>query len=123
MWGRGYKCFSDQDGDFIVESNRGLITAQNIVAATGPFQTPVIPSIIADDYVHQIHSSDYRNPKQLDDGAVLVVGAGSSGSQIADELLRAGRKVYLQLVHMTDRRGLIVARTLYGGLGNWVSGK
>ena len=84
-------------GGFIVESNRGLTTAQNIVAATGPFQTPVIPPIIADDYIYQIHSSDYRNPEQLDDGAVLVVGAGSSGSQIADELLRAGRKVYLSI--------------------------
>ena len=86
-----------RDGDFIVESNRGLIAAQNFVAATGPFQTPVIPSIIADDCVHQIHSSGYRKPEQLDDGAVLVVGAGSSGSQIADELLRAGRKVYLSI--------------------------
>jgi putative flavoprotein involved in K+ transport len=84
-------------GGFIVESSRGLTTAQNIVAATGPFQTPVIPPLIADDYIYQIHSSDYRNPKQLDDGAVLVVGAGSSGSQIADELLRAGRKVYLSI--------------------------
>ena len=67
------------------------------MAATGPFQTPVIPSIIADDRISQIHSFDYRNPKQLDDGAVLIVGAGSSGSQIADELLRAGRKVYLSI--------------------------
>ena len=84
-------------GGFIVESNRGLTMAQNIVAATGPFQTPVIPPIIVNDYIYQIHSSDYRNPKQLDDGAVLVVGAGSSGSQIADELLRAGRTVYLSI--------------------------
>ena len=84
-------------GGFMVESNRGLTTAQNIVAATGPFQTPVIPPIIADDYIYQIHSSDYRNPEQLDSGAGLVVGAGSSGSQIADELLRTGRKVYLSI--------------------------
>ena len=84
-------------GGFIVESNRGLTMAQNIVAATGPFQTPVIPPIIVNDYIYQIHSSDYRNPEQLDDGAVLVVGAGSSGSQIADELLRAGRTVYLSI--------------------------
>ena len=68
MWGEVTNVSQIRDGDFIVESNRGLITAQNIVAATGPFQTPVIPSIIADDYVHQIHSSDYRNPEQLDDG-------------------------------------------------------
>jgi putative flavoprotein involved in K+ transport len=81
----------------MVKTSRGAIKAQNIVAATGPFQTPVIPSIIADDRISQIHSFDYRNPKQLDDGAVLIVGAGSSGSQIADELLRAGRKVYLSI--------------------------
>ena len=86
-----------QNGGFEVKTSRGAIKAQNIVAATGPFQTPVIPSIIADDRISQIHSFDYRNPKQLDDGAVLIVGAGSSGSQIADELLRAGRKVYLSI--------------------------
>jgi len=45
--------------------------------------------------VTQIHSADYRNPSQLTEGAVLVVGAGSSGGQIADELQRSGRKVYL----------------------------
>ncbi|MGZ4272337.1 MAG: FAD-dependent oxidoreductase, partial [Solirubrobacteraceae bacterium] len=45
----------------------------------------------------QMHSSGYRNPDQLPAGAVLVVGAGSSGVQIADELLRAGRRVYLSV--------------------------
>jgi putative flavoprotein involved in K+ transport len=44
-----------------------------------------------------MHSSAYRNPDQLPDGAVLVIGAGSSGVQIADELLRAGRSVYLSV--------------------------
>ena len=44
-----------------------------------------------------MHSSAYRNPGQLPEGAVLVVGAGSSGVQIADELLRAGRRVYLSV--------------------------
>jgi putative flavoprotein involved in K+ transport len=47
--------------------------------------------------VEQIHSCAYRNPQQLPAGAVLVVGAGSSGGQIADELLRAGREVYLSV--------------------------
>jgi putative flavoprotein involved in K+ transport len=47
--------------------------------------------------VMQIHSSAYRNPGQLPEGAVLVVGAGSSGVQIADELQRAGRRVYLSV--------------------------
>jgi putative flavoprotein involved in K+ transport len=45
----------------------------------------------------QIHSADYRNPQQLPAGGVLVVGAGSSGVQIADELQRAGRNVYLSV--------------------------
>ena len=52
-----------------------------------------------------------------------MVGAGSSGSQIADELLRAGRKVYLSIGPHDRPPRSIVARTLYGGLGNWVSGK
>jgi putative flavoprotein involved in K+ transport len=51
----------------------------------------------ADLSIEQLHSAAYRNPAQLRDGAVLVVGAGSSGVQIADELLRAGRRVYLSV--------------------------
>jgi len=83
---------------FRVETSQGTIIAQNVVAATGPFQTPVIPPVVPDlPDVTQIHSSNYHRPDQLDDGAVLVVGAGSSGSQIADELLRSGRRVYLSV--------------------------
>ncbi len=83
---------------FSVETSDGEIDARNVVAATGPFQVPIIPPLVAKDAdVTQIHSRDYRNPQQLPEGAVLVVGAGSSGSQIADELLRAGRSVYLSI--------------------------
>jgi putative flavoprotein involved in K+ transport len=83
---------------FRVETSQGVIEANNVVAATGPFQRPVIPPIIPGDApVTQIHSSDYRNPDQLAEGAVLVVGSGSSGVQIADELMRAGRRVYLSV--------------------------
>ena len=70
---------------------------QIMLAATGPFQIPVIPPIVPDGVISQIHSFDYHNPEQLQDGAVLVVGAGSSGAQIADERLRSGRKVYLSI--------------------------
>jgi putative flavoprotein involved in K+ transport len=66
--------------------------------ATGPFQRPVIPPIAQQAAnVTQIHSADYRNPQRLPEGAVLVVGAGSSGVQIADELQRAGKQVYLSV--------------------------
>jgi len=88
----------DPDGGYIVETSDGVIHAENVVAATGPFQDPVIPPVVpADAPVIQMHSQTYRNPNQLAEGAVLVVGAGSSGSQIADELLRAGRKVFLSV--------------------------
>ena len=81
---------------FRVETSDGVVNTRYVVAATGPFQQPIIPAVVPQDAgVEQIHSSSYRNPQQLPEGAVLVVGAGSSGVQIADELHKAGRKVYL----------------------------
>jgi len=83
---------------FRVETSKGVVEAASVVAATGPFQRPVIPPVIPDDAgIMQIHSNAYRNPGQLPEGAVLVVGSGSSGTQIADELSRAGRSVCLSV--------------------------
>ena len=83
---------------FRAETSEGSIDAAYVVAATGPFQRPAMPAVVPGDAgPMQLHSSGYRNPGQLPDGAVLVVGAGSSGMQIADELLRAGRRVYLSV--------------------------
>jgi putative flavoprotein involved in K+ transport len=83
---------------FRVETSDGVIEANSVVAATGPFQRPVIPTVVPEGAgIMQIHSSAYRNPGQLPESAVLVVGAGSSGAQIAEELLRAGRCVYLSV--------------------------
>lgn len=83
---------------FRVETSDGALDARYVIAATGPFQRPVIPPIVpADAGPVQLHSSGYRNPGQLPEGAVLVVGAGSSGVQIAEELRRAGREVYLSV--------------------------
>jgi len=83
---------------FRVETSGGVIEANNVVAATGSFQIPVIPTLVpADAEITQLHSSAYRNPEQLPEGAVLVVGAGSSGAQIADELLLSGKSVYLSV--------------------------
>lgn len=87
-----------QAAGFRVETSNGVIEASNVVAATGPFQTPVIPPVIPQTAPqNQIHSCDYRRPEDLPEGGVLVIGAGSSGSQIADELLRSGRKVWLAI--------------------------
>lgn len=83
-------------GGFHVETTAGDISARYVIAATGAFQLPSFPQIVPDSAgIQQIHSSGYKNPAQLPDGAVLVVGAGSSGVQIADELQRSGRKVFL----------------------------
>lgn len=85
-------------GGFLVKTSEGEIEAQRIVAATGAFQHPVIPPIVPETAgVQQIHSFHYKNPQQLPEGAVMVVGAGSSGAQIADELNQAGRKVFLSV--------------------------
>ncbi|MBD9502423.1 flavin-containing monooxygenase [Pseudomonas sp. BGr12] len=83
---------------FTVETSEGTLQALRIVSATGPFQRPVIPAIAPkDESIQQIHSAKYFNPQQLPEGAVLVIGAGSSGVQIADELNRAGKKVFLSV--------------------------
>jgi putative flavoprotein involved in K+ transport len=83
---------------FTVETSEGAIDARFVVAATGPFQQPMIPPIIPGSAgVEQIHSAAYRNPGQLAAGGVLVVGAGSSGVQIATELRESGRRVYLSV--------------------------
>ena len=83
---------------FCADTSEGVIEATNVVAATGPFQRPIVPTAVpADAAIAQIHSASYRNPDQLCEGAVLVIGAGSSGVQIADELADAGRRVYLSV--------------------------
>jgi putative flavoprotein involved in K+ transport len=83
---------------FRVETSGGVIEARHLVAATGPFQRPLIPSVVpAELGIMQVHSAHYKNPAQLPEGAVMVVGAGASGSQIADELARAGKRVYLSI--------------------------
>jgi putative flavoprotein involved in K+ transport len=88
---------ADRPG-FRIETSEGVIQANRVVSATGPFQRPVVPPIAPEDErLTQMHSAAYRNPQQLPEGAVLVVGAGSSGVQIAEELMRAGKKVYLSV--------------------------
>lgn len=83
--------------DYIITTNNGLFKANNVVIATSIFQHPKLPAIANDLPLNvlQIHSSHYKNLKQLPDGNVLVVGAGQSGCQIAEELLFSQKNVYL----------------------------
>ena len=83
---------------FHVTTSAGNFEACHIIAATGAFQDPVIPPLIPKCApINQMHSNEYRNPEQLPEGAVLVIGAGSSGAQISEELMNSGRKVYLSV--------------------------
>ena len=91
-----------EDGDgtgFVLSLAEGSIHARRVVLATGPFQRPFIPHAAHDvsPSVLQTDPARYRNPEELPDGAVLVVGSGASGCQIADELLHAGRRVFLSV--------------------------
>jgi len=92
------------DGDWeIVTAAGATLGASNVVVATGAYQRPFLPSLAEriDPEIAQLHVDSYRNPAQLPDGAVVVVGGGSSGGQIAADLARSGRQVYLALGRCT----------------------
>lgn len=76
------------NGLFTITTNKSDIKTKQVVVATGPFQTPNIPPFAKKlpNYVVQLHSSKYKNPAQLNEGSVLVVGGGNSGGQIAVEV-------------------------------------
>jgi putative flavoprotein involved in K+ transport len=88
------------DGRFVVAAGDERFGADNVVIATGAFQTPSVPDFAAalDTRITQMHSEDYRNRSQLRDGPVLVVGAGNSGADIAMDLA-GDRQVHLSGKH------------------------
>jgi putative flavoprotein involved in K+ transport len=90
------RCRDDARG-FVAETSDGVIEADNVVVATGPYQRPLMSGLLRDESIFQVHASGYKNPEQLPPGAVLVVGSGASGAQIAEELRRAGRRVVLSV--------------------------
>lgn len=83
---------------YLVETDSDLFRAEKVVVATGPFHKPFVPGLSRDlaPTVVQLHSAEYRNPKALPDGEILVVGAGNSGVQIAQELAASRRVVLAQ---------------------------
>ncbi|MDR6291480.1 putative flavoprotein involved in K+ transport [Inquilinus ginsengisoli] len=85
------------DGAFDVATSDGDYVADQVVVASGGYTVPIIPRMAErlPAHVRQLHSEQYRNPQALPDGAVLVVGSGQSGAQIAEDLHLAGRKVHL----------------------------
>jgi putative flavoprotein involved in K+ transport len=89
---------SREDGRFVLEVDGRTITADQVVVATGPFQTPFVPEPAKDldPDVWQAHSTGYRRPSDVPDGTALVVGGGNTGCQIAKEL-SAMHKVFLSV--------------------------
>jgi putative flavoprotein involved in K+ transport len=103
------------DDNYVAITTTGNIEARNVVIATGPFHKPFIPEINenASPKLFQIHSSLYQRPSQLPDGAVLIVGAGNSGAQIAAELAKT-REVFLSCGHkLSFVPAEILGRTLF----------
>jgi putative flavoprotein involved in K+ transport len=91
----------EQHGDAyrLTTSSCHVIEARCVVVATGAFGVPKTPDFSSglSSSVTQIHSAEYKNPKTLDDGGVLVVGSGQSGAQISEELLQADKQVWLSV--------------------------
>jgi putative flavoprotein involved in K+ transport len=94
----GARRLSREDGRFVLELDGRTITADQVVVATGPFQTSYVPKLAAelDPEVWQAHSTGYRRPSDVPEGTVLVVGGGNTGFQIAKELA-ATHKVILSV--------------------------
>lgn len=88
---------SASEAPFHLTTSQGELSAHQVVVATGAYHRAAMPSFAGalPSHILQLHSSDYRNPASLPEGAVLVVGTGQSGCQIAEDLHLAGRKVHL----------------------------
>jgi putative flavoprotein involved in K+ transport len=89
---------SHEEGSFVLDIDGRTIAADQVVVATGPFQTPFVPNLAEqlDPDVWQVHSTGYRRPSDVAEGTVLVVGGGNTGFQIAKEL-SATHKVLLSV--------------------------
>jgi putative flavoprotein involved in K+ transport len=89
---------SHESGRFVLDVDGRMVTADQVVVATGPFQTPYVPKLAEqlDSGVWQAHSTGYRRPSDVPEGTVLVVGGGNTGFQIAKEL-SATHKVVLSV--------------------------
>lgn len=90
----------ERDGEgFRVDTNTGVWAASRVVVATGESQSAFVPAMARDlaGWVHQVRPTHYRNPDQLPDAGVLVVGASATGIQLAQEIHASGRPVTLSV--------------------------
>ncbi len=107
------------DAGFVLDSGPRHYAASRVFVATGAYQEPSVPDLAVqlDPKIPQLHSSSYKNPEQLPQGPILVVGAGNSGAEIAVELAEAGRDVWLAGRDVgripADRAGKLLGGRLY----------
>jgi putative flavoprotein involved in K+ transport len=104
-----------EDGRFVLECDGKTITADEVVVATGPFQTPYVPEVaerLAPD-VFQTHATGYRTPGDIPEGTVLVVGGGNTGFQITKELSRTHRVVLAAGSRQTPLPQRLLGRDLF----------
>jgi putative flavoprotein involved in K+ transport len=96
------------DDGFVLDTSQGPMASAHVIVATATYQQPAVPAIARElpPGLAQVHAADYRHPAALPPGAVLVVGSGQSGCQIAEELQRSGRQVVLS----TGRAGRLPRR-------------
>ena len=89
------------DGGYVVTAGDRRYEAANVIVATGAFNRPVVPAFAGelDPSIRQLHSSEYRNPSELHDGSVLVVGVSHSGADIAYEAAKTHRTILAGHAH------------------------
>jgi putative flavoprotein involved in K+ transport len=117
----GIEALTQEDGCFVAHTGGSRIEAEAVVVATGVFEKPHVPAFAGElsPTITQLHSSDYRNLGQLQDGPVLVVGASHSGSDIAHEassrhdVVLSGRDTGQIPASIESRRGRMVFRGLF----------
>jgi putative flavoprotein involved in K+ transport len=107
-------------GGFRLQTTQGAIDAERVVVAAGSFHQPRIPDVAPalPPRLTQLHSHEYRNERSLPNGAVLVVGSGQSGVQLAEELFDAGRDVYLSV----GKAGRVPRRYRGSDVFRWLAG-
>ncbi len=110
-----------EDGKYVVHAGGETVEADNVVIATGVFRRPYTPEFAdeLDPSITQLHSNDYRNLSQLQEGPVLVVGASHSGSDVAWEtasshdVVLAGKDTGQIPAPIESRRGRLGFRVLF----------
>jgi putative flavoprotein involved in K+ transport len=97
--GTDVRRLTGQDGSWELTTSRGRLSARQVVVATGSYHRPRLPAPreAISARVRQLHSHEYRNERALPPGAVLVVGSGQTGLQLAEELFEAGRRVFVSV--------------------------